>query len=91
MRRSVPFRIRGAHWRLTITMSYQGTCTFIFFCNGPSAQVIKLPGGQTADSFGLGTGTDKHRLETSGPGVYQVVVKAGSDSAKWRIAVEDRY
>jgi len=40
--RSVPFRIRGAHWRLLITMAYQGTCTFIFFCNGPSAQVVDL-------------------------------------------------
>ncbi len=89
--RSVPFRILGRHWRLSITMAYQGTCTFIFFCSGPSAQVVALPSGRPVDGFDLGTGTDQHRIETSGPGLYQVLVSAGSDTARWRITVDDRY
>jgi serine/threonine-protein kinase len=88
---SVPFRIRGAHWRLVITMAYQGTCTFIFFCNGPSAQVVELRTGRTVDSFDLGTGTAQSRVEASGPGVYGLRVSAGSDTARWRIGVEDRF
>src|SRR5581483_9205978 len=34
-RASAPFRIRGTHWRIVYRMSYDGVCTFIFFCNGP--------------------------------------------------------
>jgi hypothetical protein len=88
---SVPYRIRGRQWRLVITMAYHGTCTFIFFCNGPSAQVVNLRTGHAVDSFDLGTGTAQNRVEPSGPGVYQLRVSAGSDTANWRVSVQDRY
>ena len=39
---SVPFQIKGTQWRLVYSMSYEGTCDFVFFCNGPSAQVLGL-------------------------------------------------
>ena len=39
---SVPFRIQGGQWRIVYSLSYNGTCDFVFFCNGPSAQVLGL-------------------------------------------------
>ena len=78
-------------WRLLITMKYQGTCTFILFCSGPSARVLDDHTGGTVDSFDLGEGTAKARIEQRGPGVYEIRVSPGSDSAQWQIAVEDRY
>ncbi len=88
---SVPFRIRGRGWQLRATMGYIGTCTFVFFCSGPSAIVRDLTSGRTVDSFDLSDGGVQTRTETAGPGTYQVVVKPGSDSARWQIAVEDHY
>jgi serine/threonine protein kinase len=86
---SVPFRIRGTQWRLVYTMSYQGTCDFIFFCEGPSAQVIGT--GSTNVSFDLNNGGQQTRVFKTGPGVYQIAVKPGLDSAQWSIEVEDWY
>ncbi len=72
-------------------MSYQGTCTLIIFCNGPTAKVNQLPGTTTIDQFGLSSGTAQTRSFQSGPGVYQVLVTPGSDQAGYSIAVQDYY
>jgi eukaryotic-like serine/threonine-protein kinase len=86
---SVPFHIRGTQWRIVYTMSYQGTCDFIFFCEGPSAQVIGA--GSTNVSFDLNNGGQQIRVFKTGPGDYQMAVKPGLDSAQWSIEVEDWY
>jgi eukaryotic-like serine/threonine-protein kinase len=86
---SVPFRIRGSQWRLVYQMSYQGTCDFVFFCNGPSAQVIGLGATSTNTSFDLSNGGTKTRAFQSGPGLYQVDIRPGWDSAQWSVQVED--
>lgn len=67
--RSVAFRVRGRRWRLVYSMSYQGTCTFVFFCSGPSARVIALRSGQTVDGFDLSDGSSQIRelRRRSGP------------------------
>ncbi len=90
-RASVPFRIRGTHWRIVYSMSYQGVCAFIVFCSGPSAQIADLNHGTTADSFDLGDGSDQIRTVDSGPGLYQVKISPGSDSANWSVQVQDYY
>jgi eukaryotic-like serine/threonine-protein kinase len=84
---SVPFRIRGTQWRVVYTMSYQGTCDFVFWCNGPSAQV--LGAGSTNVSFSLNDGGQQTRVFKTGPGEYQIAIKPGWDSARWSIEVED--
>jgi hypothetical protein len=89
--RSVPFRIRGSRWEITYSMGFQGTCTFIFFCSGPSATVTNVGNGSTVDEFNLGEGSSKDRIFKSGPGVYQITVSPGDDSANWRIHVDDYY
>jgi hypothetical protein len=45
--------------------------------------------GSTNTSFGLNSGTDENRVFKSGPGVYQIAIKPGWDSAQWSITVED--
>ncbi|MBV9416255.1 MAG: protein kinase [Solirubrobacterales bacterium] len=86
--RSVPFRIRGSQWRMVYTMAYDGTCNFVFFCNGPSAQVVG-PGGNV--SVGLNDGGTQTHVFKSGPGVYQISIGGGWDSAHWSVTVEDWY
>jgi hypothetical protein len=88
---SVPFRIRGAKWRIVYDMAYTGSCTLIFFCNGPTAQVTQLPGAAAIDQLDLSSGTAQSHTFQSGPGVYQVVVSPGSDQATYSIAVQDYY
>ncbi len=89
--RSVPFRIRGQRWQLIYDMSYRGTCTFIFICNGPTATVTNLSTGAKVDQFDLSDGSGHVRSLTTGPGVYQVSVSPGSDSARWSIGAQDYY
>jgi eukaryotic-like serine/threonine-protein kinase len=86
---SVVFRIRGGQWKIVYQMSYQGTCDFVFFCNGPSAQVIGLGADSTNVSFGLSDGGTKTRIFQFGPGLYQINIKPGWDSAQWSVQVED--
>jgi serine/threonine protein kinase len=86
---SVPFQIKGTQWRLVYSMSYEGTCDFVFFCNGPSAQVLGLGTDSTDQSFSLNSGSNKTRVFTTGPGEYQVNIKSGWDDARWSIEVED--
>jgi hypothetical protein len=88
---SVPFRIRGSRWQIVYGMSYQGTCTLIFICSGPSATVKNLSTGATVDHFDLGEGSGRSRSFPSGPGVYEITISPGSDSARWSVRVEDYY
>jgi hypothetical protein len=89
--RSVPFRIRGAQWRIAYHMAYVGTCNLIVYCDGPSAQVLTLPSGAAQSSFGLSDGDPQTRVSHSGPGLYQVRVTPGADTAQWSIQVQDYY
>ncbi len=88
---SAPFRIRGSRWRIVYSMGYVGTCTLIFFCDGPSAQVVTPGGGSPVDQFGMSDGGTQTEVESSGPGLYQVRVSPGSDTARWSMQVEDYY
>jgi hypothetical protein len=85
---SVPFQIRGGQWRVVYSMAYDGTCNFVFFCNGPSAQIV---GGSGNPSFDLNSGSGQTKVFTTGPGMYQINVNAGWDSAHWSIEVQDWY
>ncbi len=86
---SVPFRIQGSQWRIVYSLSYNGTCDFVFFCNGPSAQVLGLGATQTNESFDLGSGSGKTKVFETGPGLYQIDVTPGWDDARWSIEVQD--
>jgi len=89
---SVPFHIRGTQWRLVYTMSYQGTCDFVLFCNGPSARVLGVGASNSTDlSFDLNDGNGQTRVFKTGPGAYQVAINSGWDSARWSIQVQDYY
>jgi hypothetical protein len=57
----------------------------VFFCNGPNAQVI----GPSNQSFGMSSGSDKTRVFKTGPGIYQISIGGGWDSASWSVEVED--
>ena len=70
-------------------MSYDGTCDFVLFCNGPGAQVLGLETDSTDQSFDLGDGSSETRVFKTGPGLYQINIKSGWDSARWSIEVED--
>jgi serine/threonine protein kinase len=89
--RTVVFQIRGAKWNLITTMAYEGNCTFLFVCSGPSATVTDITSGKPVDQFGLDEAPGVVRTITSGPGLYQVTVSAGSDSARWGVKVDDYY
>jgi eukaryotic-like serine/threonine-protein kinase len=89
--RSVPFRIYGTRWRVVYKMAYQGTCTFIFFCSGPTAHVANLATGSSVDEFGLDDGGAKTQTVSSGPGRYQISVSPGDDDARWSFEVDDYY
>jgi hypothetical protein len=89
--RSVPFRIRGGRWQIVYSMGYDGTCTLLLFCSGPSASVVNITTGATVDGFGLGEGSGKTRTFDTGPGVYQIAVSPGSDTARWSIKIDDYY
>jgi serine/threonine-protein kinase len=88
---SVPFKIRGTRWEIIYSMGYQDTCTFVLFCSGPSATVTNVSSGATVDRFDLGEGDNKTRIFDTGPGVYQIAVSAGNDTAQWSIKIDDYY
>jgi len=83
--------IRGERWRLVYTLAFQGTCELIFWCSGPSAQVLRLSGGSAISQFGLRDGGQQTRTLDSGPGQYEILVTPGSDDARWWIQVQDLY
>jgi hypothetical protein len=88
---SVPFRIRGTRWRLVYRMSYEGTCTLIFICSGPTAHAANLSRGTITGSFDLNEGSGQIWTFPSGPGLYQVRISLGSDTATWSAQVQDYY
>ena len=88
---SVPFRIQGTKWRIVYNMNYQGTCTFIFFCEGPSATVVDLSNHSTTSQFDLNGGSDQTQVIDSGPGIYQIRISSGLDTASWSVGVQDYY
>ncbi len=89
--KSVPFRILGSRWRVVYDMSFKGTCLLIFVCEGPSAQARSLSGGAGAGGFELGEGEGQSHVFSSGPGVYQLAISGGRDSARWSMTVQDYY
>ncbi|HXB15179.1 MAG TPA: protein kinase [Solirubrobacteraceae bacterium] len=95
---SVPFRIMGRRWRVSYEMSFRGTCVFLVFCEGPSANARELEAGGgepseggSAGSFELSEGEGKTHVYDTGPGLYELVVSGGRDSADWRMSVQDYY
>ncbi len=88
---SVVFEIRGNRWNVITDMSYQGECTWIFVCSGPSATVTDVTTHQTVTHFSLGEGSHKVATIASGPGLYQVTISPGSDTARWGFKVDDYY
>ena len=87
---SVPFRIRGHHWRLAYTMSYERTCLLLVVCEGPSASVEGLEDSSSFGEFELDEGSGTHyHVYDSGPGLYRVTVSGGHDPAHWSATVED--
>jgi serine/threonine-protein kinase len=85
------FHIMGERWRIAYGMAYQGTCTWIFFCEGPTAHVVNTATGQTVTSFGLNDGSGQTRTFTTGPGTYAIQVTPGQDDATWSVQVDDYY
>jgi hypothetical protein len=86
---SVPFRILGAKWRVVYHMAYQGSCTLLVVCFGPSAEVENLTTGASFDSFELGEGETETHTFDSGPGLYRLEISGGHDSARWSMTIED--
>jgi hypothetical protein len=88
--RLLQFRVRGLEWRVVYTMGYVGTCTFVIFCSGPSAQVTRTSGSYNV-GFGLNDGDRQTRVFQSGPGVYRLQISPGNDTARWSMSIEDHY
>jgi eukaryotic-like serine/threonine-protein kinase len=82
--------IRGERWRVVYRMAFQGTCTFILFCSGPSARVTDAAGSYVA-GFGLQNGSNQEQIFSTGPGSYEIQVTPGGDDAGWSAQVQDRY
>jgi len=89
--KSVPFRILGDRWRVVYDMGFTGTCLLLVVCDGPSAEARDLNGGAGAGSFDLDEGEAKTHVFTSGPGLYQLLISGGRDSARWAMTVQDYY
>lgn len=88
---TVPFRIIGTRFRVVYHMSFDGMCTFIFFCSGPNAQIANLRSGATVSQFGLQDGGTQTKVVQSGAGLYQLSITPGSDTASWSLEVDDYY
>jgi PASTA domain len=88
---SVPFRIRGMRWRALYAMSYNGPCTFIIFCEGPSASAVDTASGRTVNQFDLNQGNEQTQVFGTGPGIYQLKVSPGLDAAQWSVDIQDYY
>ncbi len=88
---SVPLQILGAKWKIDYHMSYEGTCTLLLVCFGPSAEMEDVHSGSSFDSFELGEGESESHTFESGPGLYRVKLSGGHDSAHWSVAVYDYY
>jgi serine/threonine-protein kinase len=82
--------IQGERWRVVYKMGFQGTCTWILFCSGPSARVTDASGRYVA-GFGLQNGTNQVQTFSRGAGEYAIAVTPGADQAGWSIQVQDLY
>ena len=89
--RSVAFRTLGARWRVSYDMTFQGLCLLIVVCEGPSAEAVDLTTGSSFGNFELEEGRSQTHTFDSGPGLYNLVVSGGRDSARWSMTVEDYY
>jgi serine/threonine protein kinase len=89
--RSVPFSIRGTQWRVVYGMGYEGLCTLIFICSGPSAEVTNLKTNSSLTQFDLNKGKVETQIFKSRPGLYQITIAPGSDTARWWVQVQDYY
>jgi serine/threonine-protein kinase len=84
------FRIQGSRWRVVYRLNFVGSCTFIVFCSGPSAEVGNIATGGAA-GFGLSDGGRQTHEFTTGPGTFRLRISPGSDSSRWSAWVEDWY
>jgi hypothetical protein len=82
--------IQGERWRVVYRMAFQGTCTWILFCSGPTARVTDATGRYVA-GFGLQDGSNQVQTFSSGPGEYAIAVTPGDDRAGWSVQVQDLY
>jgi serine/threonine-protein kinase len=82
--------IQGERWRIVYRMAFQGTCTWILFCSGPSARVTDAAGDYVA-GFGLQNGSGQVQTFSRGPGAYAIQVTPGGDQASWSAQVQDYY
>ena len=89
--RSVAFHILGRRWRVNYEMDYEGSCTLLLVCFGPSAEAVDLRSGSGFGGFELDEGDAHTHTFDEGPGLYRVLVSAGHDAARWSITVEDYY
>jgi hypothetical protein len=89
--RSVVFHILGRRWRVNYEMDYEGSCTLLLVCFGPSAEAVDLRSGSGFGGFELDEGDAHTHTFDEGPGLYRVLVSAGHDSARWSITVDDYY
>ena len=87
---SAPFRILTKSWRINYTMAYQGTCLLLFVCFGPSVEAQNVQTG-AVESFKLEEGKSKTHAFDGGPGLFQLQVSGGEDSARWTMSAEDYY
>ena len=83
--------IIGTHWRIVYRMAFQGTCTWILFCSGPTARVVNAATGGYVAGFGLQNGTGQAQTLATGAGTYEVRVTPGGDQAGWSAQVQDYY
>ncbi len=90
-RDSGAFHIRGQHWRVVYRMGFDGTCTWILFCSGPSARVVDAGTSQYVAGFGLQNGSNQNQTFSTGPGTYEIQVTPGGDRAGWSVQVQDYY
>ena len=73
-------------------MSYEGTCTLLLVCLGPSAQARDCSAAARASAASNSSegGPHTHVFER-GSGIYRVEVSGGHDQARWSMTVEDYY
>ena len=55
-------------------MAFQGTCTWILFCSGPTARVMHAGSGDYVAGFGLQNGTGQGQSFDTGAGTYEIQV-----------------
>jgi eukaryotic-like serine/threonine-protein kinase len=90
-RNSGAVKITGRQWRVVYRMAFQGTCTWILFCSGPTARVLRAGSGDYVAGFGLQNGTGQTQSFDTGAGTYEIQVTPGGDQAGWSVQVQDLY